>query len=298
MLEAETICGQVYWAFDDSVLYAKDLHLTLLMTVAIPALLFYALLCPVLAFVYLAAHRDRQTNPKLLFRFGLLFSGYSDQYWWYESFIYLRKLCIILIVTFANSNNQQLHIALGILIVWLYLHEHMQPFGAAAGDSAGLTASTPTAATSTASALLHQMEATSLLILILMVWSAVFFVVNPCDDTDTVCSVLGVSVLGANLLFAIVCAYTFVKSFGKKSTLVKRIGGELHKRFRGRSPSFLVEVDNGGEISDNGIVNPLSNGKSRSMFSKLSAKRNSKWEVKDESVIEMAELRKNVVVNR
>ena len=33
------------------------------------------------------------------------------------------------------------------------------------------------------------------------------------------------------------------------------------------------------------------------MFSKLSAKRNSKWEVKDESVIEMAELRKKVVGN-
>ena len=289
MLEFETICGKEYWAYDDSVLYAQGVHFTLLVAVAIPALLFYAILCPILALLYLGVHRDRQTNPKLLFRFGLLFSGYAEDYWWYEIFIYLRKLCIILIVTFASSNTQQLHIALGVLIVLLYLHENLQPFGIAAST--------------TTNSLLHRMEASSLLILILMVWSAVFFVVNPCDDVDIVCSALGVSVLGVNIIFAVICTYVFLHSFGKRNKLSDKIS-MLAKAFS----SSKKTIDTSGNGATNGCgsvlfpsvgsvkMNPLSNGKSRTEFSQERMKRTAQWclkdeaENKDEAVIEMAVL--------
>ena len=44
------------------------------------------------------------------------------------------------------------------------------------------------------------MESFSLLVLITMVWCAVFFVLG-CDDQDGFCSVLGVSVILINIVF-------------------------------------------------------------------------------------------------
>ena len=61
-----------------------------------------------------------------MFRFGLLFSGFSPQYWWYEIILFFRKLGVIFIVTFASSNEQQLHIAMGLLVILLYLQEHIR----------------------------------------------------------------------------------------------------------------------------------------------------------------------------
>ena len=113
-LQTVTICNEIYWALDDTVLYKSPKHTTMLYVIGYPSLLFFGLICPLLAIVYIGQHKDRQTNHKLMFRFGLLYSGYSPHLWWWELVLYFRKICIILIVTFIEANGQQLHIALGM----------------------------------------------------------------------------------------------------------------------------------------------------------------------------------------
>ena len=51
-----------------------------------------------------------------------------------------------------------------------------------------------------------------------MVWSAVFFVLG-CNDDDGLCSVLGVGVLGSNVIFALGSSYTVAKAFQRTNGL-------------------------------------------------------------------------------
>jgi len=126
MFQSESICGKLYWALDDTVEYNSLPHQFLIIAVAVPSILFYGIVLIILAMIYIGLHADRQTNKKLMFRFGLLFSGFSPQYWWYEIILFFRKLGVIFIVTFASSNEQQLHIAMGLLVILLYLQEHIR----------------------------------------------------------------------------------------------------------------------------------------------------------------------------
>ena len=134
MLQYETVCGTKVWGQDNSVLFNSKKHQFMVFTVAIPALSFFAFLLPGIIMYYISKHPDRQTNKKLILRFGLLYSGYKPSLWYYELVLYVRKLSIILIVTFLGSYGQQLHVALGVLVVLLYLQEHLMPFEGVEGD--------------------------------------------------------------------------------------------------------------------------------------------------------------------
>ncbi len=161
-----------------------------------------------------------------MFRFGLLFSGFRPRLWWYEIVMYLRKVAVILVVTFASDSAQQLHIALGTLVALLFLQEHMRPF-----DDPHATPSRR--ATNDR---LHRMESFSLMVSVTMVWSAVFFVLGCESDLEieeggaggaggadehagggggreALCSVLGVTVLGVNFIFVVLCAAVFARAW-------------------------------------------------------------------------------------
>ena len=261
MFQWESICGKRYWALDDTVEYNSVSHQFLIIAVAVPSILFYGIVLIVLAMIYIGLHADRQTNKKLMFRFGLLFSGFSPQYWWYEIILFSRKLGVIFIVAFASSNEQQLHIAMGLLVILLYLQEHMRPFdNPQASENAKVQNNK-----------LHRMESFSLLVLITMVWCAVFFVLG-CDDQDGFCSVLGVSVILINIVFVGVVGVIFAQAWGKQNKLSDKFSA-LTNSFRQSSTrntkqhmvnSNLFPTD--GET--NIYCNPLSNGKSKEEFKK------------------------------
>ena len=284
MLQSEQVCQIKYWSLDDAVRLDDVTHQSMIFFVAVPSLLFYGVVCPFLVMLYIGLHADRQTNRKLMFRFGLLYSGFAPEYWYYELILFLRKLLIILIVTFASSNEQQLHVALGVLIALVYLLEHLRPYSAAGASDKDRVVQNR----------LHRMESMSIVILISMVWSAVFFVIG-CNDNDGTCSALGVVVLGLNVIFALGAGYVFVKSFEKKEHLgekLKKLSSALSNRLsRGMSGSqggedrssggggedeeFHFETmrgDEGGEDDDEiGCaikINPLARGASRGEFAK------------------------------
>ena len=211
MFQSETICGVEYWALDDTIKYYSTSHRAFIFAVAVPSILFYGIVLIVLAFLYIGLHEDRQTNKKLLFRFGLLFNGFAPKFWWYEIVLFFRKLGVIYIVTFASNNEEQLHWALGLLVILLYLQEHLRPFdNPEASESDKIK-----------NQRLHRMESFSLLVLIVMIWCAVFFVLG-CDDKSGLCSVLGVSVILINVIFVGVVAVIFAQAWSKKKELSKK----------------------------------------------------------------------------
>ena len=189
--------------------------------VAIPALILYAVILPLLTLVYLYSHQKVLLDDrKLVFRFGLLFSGYSQARWYWEIFVILRKIFLIVIVTFAGNSQLQLHFALGALVVMLYLQERGRPFeeteteadsraGRAGSPGSALQrhshsislrpkkmltprtsfySASMTNADAAANALkekksnrlLHTVEVASLLVLLTMVWIAVLFNLTSC----------------------------------------------------------------------------------------------------------------------
>lgn len=164
--------------------------------------------------------KNRQTNIKLMFRYGLLYSGYAPRFWWWGGVEYARKLMMILIVTFARTNEQQLHICLGALVILLYVQENTRPFEFKEDLNP------------TMNARVHKMETASLLTLIAMVWCAVYFVINTCNGDDHWCTLTGFVVLGSNFIFVVWCGSIFVNALRKTSVFEDTVGkiGRVIKR--------------------------------------------------------------------
>ena len=298
MLQLEEICEQIMWAMDDKEIFGVGRHGTMVWLVALPTLFSYGIILPCLGVCYLRSKKDRQTNAKLVFRCGLLYSGYAPKYYWWEvsaemvlcfvfmficvygsrerggltmlsfvllllplpvfifSFIhpllflffyklviFVRKLAIILIVTFGSSYDQQLHVAMGLFVVLLYLHEHARPYMfAGAGDNEELSLEK-----TKENNRLHLVESSSLLILILMVWSAVFFDVSECGEKDVGCSVLGVLVIVSNVVYAFACGIVVLSAFADRNH--KNIA-KVASFFRKSSSSFMLRrrPPSGGHI--------------------------------------------------
>jgi len=272
MMQSEEVCQIKYWSLDDTITFDNANHQNMIFFVAVPSLLFYGVICPFLMMLYISLHTDRQTNPKLMFRFGLLYSGFAPKYWFYELILFLRKLLIILVVTFASSNKQQLHFALCVLIVLLCFLERLRPYNAEDASPKDRIVQTR----------LHQMEFVSLIILISMVWSAVFFVLG-CKDDGGTCSVLGVVVLGSNIIFALGCGYTVAKAFQNKNQLGAKLEilaskfsfslsrgsgpeGQTGEEADGEEEFRFVRSDGQEEIGCTISINPLAGGATRSEY--------------------------------
>ena len=214
------ICGVCYLVMDDreecGVTGSRQQNFALFF--AFPALVLYLLITPSLTLMYIHSHRNvLLTDRKLVFRFGLLFSGYSSSRWYWEIFVIVRKLVIILIVTFGQTNQSQLHYALGALIVLLFLQEHGRPF-----EEGGEANDTPERMLTVAehhikikeltqNRLLHRMEVISLLVLLSMVWSSVFLTLGTCEQNDMSCVILSGFVFLSNAIFFVICFYTTLK---------------------------------------------------------------------------------------
>ena len=103
-------------------------HMQYAIGVGMPMLLAYGLAVPAVIFLGLrraraAGHSDGHANleePRIMLRFGLFFSGYRDERYWWEIIVILRKYAIIAVSTFIDNDTNQLQFALGLFIVVLH----------------------------------------------------------------------------------------------------------------------------------------------------------------------------------
>jgi hypothetical protein len=121
----------------DSIVLGQDLqekcwmgrHLSIILYVSIPSIFVFALLLPIYSILMLNKYHHQLWNDrKYSFRYGMLYSGYKEKKWWWEIVVWIRKLAMILVVTFGRAWVRQLHLALGIMVLSLHLQHYGSPF--------------------------------------------------------------------------------------------------------------------------------------------------------------------------
>jgi len=216
----------------------------------------------------------------MVFRFGLLYSGYAKDRWYWEIFVVARKILLIVIVSFGRSNESQLHYALGVLIFLLYMQERAKPFE----DHNDSTS----AKEKKQQHMLHLSEVGSLVVLLTMVWVAVFFNVSPCTVNGWDCIALSIVVFCSNLLFIAMCSYVGFRAFAERNHLNEKIAN-MSSLFRMKTVAKIETTSQSSTKTDLDIAaetfptesvndkvlgavmlkqNPLANGKSRLSFAR------------------------------
>jgi hypothetical protein len=217
----------------------KDGHLWQSLLVAIPMIAFYALVLPVFFMLLIRrAGPERLTNPNLMLRWGMLHSGYREKKYWWEVMVLLRKYTIIALVTFQSHGKFQLHVALGVLIISLHGHDSQRPFGHYR--------------TGAVNSVLHRYEMASLLILLFMLWSGVFFQLDLCTHYHPFwCSFMIIVTLGSNSLLVLVLFFSFIKNLAERKKLVKRV-----KRYYSRysRKKLLSSSESMHEMSQTSVI--------------------------------------------
>jgi hypothetical protein len=206
-------------------------HFYISVLVACPMVIFYGGILP--GFFMLRLHRvgsARLTDPSLMLRWGIIHSGYREKKFWWETVVLLRKYSIILLVTFNNHGEFQVHFALGILIVVLHIHDAQHPFGYRHIDPSN--------------AILHLYEMASLLILLFMLWCASFFSLGVCNHQEGWCTFIGVVVLVSNFAFVGLLILIYAKECCRRNQLDEKVSKFL--RLSTSSQKKTVIADNTG----------------------------------------------------
>jgi len=258
LLDLEQRCGQ-------------DKHMAMLL-VSLGMVLLHAVVVPMLIvlILYRAGERARESAPKLMFRYGLIHSGYRKEKYWWEMVVLCRKICIILISTFAATDQMQLHISLAVLIVSLHAHDTNRPFGS--GDEIhqpSIRGGRGETKKQEAERLerndhersLHNYEMGSLLCLLFLIWSGVFFYFDLCSKSAISCSILIIAVLASNGSYLLVLATRCLKEWGKRNKMKSRLKSMAHTlhldTFRVQKNEEEKKEEKDGKVIEMKYHNPL-----------------------------------------
>jgi hypothetical protein len=250
-------------------------HLYHILAVALPMMVVYGIVFPLSAFLLLQRARDvRLTNPSLMLRFGLLYSGFRQERFWWELVVLSRKYSIIAVSTLVDSDALQVHLALGIIIVSLHLHGANRPFGKQADHrkNAGNPSSRDVVGPAEKQgrrkyANIHGFEMWSLLVLMAVLWCAVLFFQGACAQVDSTgavslwCSLLTFLLLLANGGYVFLLGSRCFFEWGKRNKLFSR--GRVTKQLSSIKNSFQGAsrggAKNEGQMEFEVRSNPLAN---------------------------------------
>ena len=267
VLERETVCNQDFVSMDERVKWLSPSHQYIVFVVAAPTILLYGVMLPVGTLWYLSKQKRR--NKSTLFRFGLVYSGYDSQRWYWEAFVFFRKLCMMLVVTFSREDILQLQYALFILVFALHMQHRWRPFdhrnrtpnNIAGGSFSSFQNSTVNGivrkrkprrtamviVTDTNKNLLHRLELASLFILFCTVWCAGFFGSQVLCET-TWCQFLSFGVVSSNLLFVFLILILFTFHFGGHNKFWNK--DAMEKKFNNATTKLLHRVGSKKSVDD------------------------------------------------
>lgn len=146
---------------------------------------------------------------------------------------------------------RQVHTSLGVMIIFFHLHHHAQPFNRRTD----------------AGKLLHSMELCSLIILLLMNWSAVFFTSQQCSASSTDLTCLGYVMLSwtlicLNVVYIVGAVKLTLSEVNKSKNISTRMGKAL-SHVRSRLPSTLHLTRNSTSSMDTSNIEDIYSNRSR-----------------------------------
>jgi hypothetical protein len=226
LMRCTDVCGTNRLHLDMKVECFASGHAVMTFSVIVPAILIYACLLPIGALIYIRAKRAAlQTlgtaaeSKSFMFRFGLLYSGYSDAHWYWESVNFARKFFTILLVSLGGgAAGLRCHLALGLIMFCLHLQHQYRPFyDLAAHPNSAAERIHPD------QRILHRFEILSLCILSVTIFSSALYTKNLRELYTGFGDFLGFVVILANLVFVAVNAYVMCVYFGRNSTVGKLV---------------------------------------------------------------------------
>jgi len=218
---------------------------------------FHAVVVP--GFIIMVLHRtgekDRQSLPRIMYRFGLMHSGYRKEKYWWEIVVMIRKILIIIISTFVSSDQLQLHFSLAVLVISLHMHDTNRPFGSGDRHTDITETEDETLERMDSEKSLHRYEMGSLLCLLFLIWSGVLFYFNLCGRSGIVaCSILIVIVLGSNAAYLMVLGARCLKEWSKRNHLDDKMVHLAHTfHLDGLKKSKVVMHTNPGRTTGNDV---------------------------------------------
>ena len=236
VLQCDMVCGDSFLHRDLHEGCWQGSHLTAVTLLAMPTILCYAVLMPVFGIFLLYRHKSIMfANKKLVFRYGMMYSGFRRERWWWDAVTLFRKFIMILIVTFARSWKRQLHLGLGVQVIFFHLQHVGLPYRQ---DSDGKK--------------LHRVELASLITLLLMTWIAVFFSVSECPENDMTCNGLALLVGTSNIVFVVWSLWLGCVFFNQKEKVLhklKKAGMKLQRRVKKRVSEMSGTKPRGQDVA-------------------------------------------------
>ena len=221
LFACRSICGEntSYLRADLDEVCWEGRHLHYALGLGFPMLVFYVMGLPVLAYLRVGAMQrslnERQKNSGNytegldLFKeehnmYGLFYSAFRKETWWWEGTVAARKIIIAMIGVFgAEMESMQVHLTSMLVVLILLVTAQVRPFG---GKKSGL---------------LHSLEMFSLVATFLTLWAgSVFNTLPRCEDplkgdgtTLVWCDVLSVTVglIDVSVVVAFVGCFVYLK---------------------------------------------------------------------------------------
>ena len=159
---------------------------------------------------------------------------YSDDRWWWECVVVIRKLCIIFLSSIFYNDALQVQLTLGVLLVAYVLHHIFLPFAPKKGGKTedklhDLELMEKKEKDEKDKHLLHILERNSILVSALLLWAATVFIVsNSCEHGF--CYVLVLVVFVSNVAFLCTGLLMYVRLFLARN---KKIGELFEKNIIG-----------------------------------------------------------------
>ena len=241
-------------------------HLSMLM-ISVAIIIFNLFIVPTFLILILrkVGGKQRDSNPHIMFRYGLIHSGYRTEKYWWEIMVLIRKTLIIVISTFGATDQMQLHLSLAVLVVSLHLHDTNRPFGSGNHNSTmvldrdtdvlrpeiendTIHERTERLDLNYNEKSLHHYEMGSLLCLLFLIWSGVLFYFDLCSEDTTICNVLIVVVLASNGGYLLVLATRCLKEWGKRNHIIDK--GARLGNYIGFSKNDSFDRSHGGDQKD------------------------------------------------
>ena len=178
-----------------------------------------------------------------LFKYGMLYSSYSPNRWYWDAFIGLRKAFVAFLTSYMSLAQLEIHFIGLVLLLYIVMNEYGKPYSQADGKN------------TTQGDSLQRLDTMSLVVCAFTAWSGLFFVLYPyCTAEDNLsCYMLMWVVFSVNIAFLVYCASLFRK----------KVYNALRNRFcRSRGVEGSDSGGIGGKVDKHVVEIEMSGGSS------------------------------------
>ena len=131
MLACEKVGDNLWLAADLEEPCMEGRHLVFFILLCLPQILLWLLGLPLGALLILYKNKKKLMDERIQFKWGLLFSGYRMELWWWEMTIVIRKVCIVVVGGVFGSRlgpDMQVYMALFLVVIFIVIHLAAKPF--------------------------------------------------------------------------------------------------------------------------------------------------------------------------